>query len=210
MPTPGILILSAPSGAGKTSLSRALVQNREDAGFTVSHTTRPQRPGEVDGQDYHFVDLDQFQQMVQEGQFVEHAKVFGNFYGTSMASIQALVDADRHAILEIDWQGARKIREQYPNARSVFIMPPSRQTLEKRLRHRKQDSDSVITQRMWEADSVMSHAHEYDVIIVNEHFDHALEKLNHEIDALNRYRPSVLDCDLPAPCDSALPRDCDF
>lgn len=178
MQSPGILILSAPSGAGKTSLARALVENRDDAGLTVSHTTRPRRPGETDGKDYHFVDHDRFRQMIHDGLFVEHAEVFGNCYGTSLAAIRILTDAGRHAILEIDWQGARNVRREYPGARSVFIMPPSREALERRLRDRGQDSDAVIAKRMREADSEMGHRQEYDEVIVNEDFAQALDRLN--------------------------------
>ena len=178
MHSPGILILSAPSGAGKTSLSRALVETRNDVGLTVSHTTRPRRPGETDGRDYHFVDHERFRQMVRYGLFAEHAEVFGNYYGTSLATIRDLADAGRHALLEIDWQGARKVRQKYPGARSVFIMPPSREALEQRLRDRGQDSDAVIDRRMREADSEMSHRHEYDRVIVNDDFDRALGDLN--------------------------------
>ncbi len=184
MHSPGILILSAPSGAGKTSLSQALVKARGDAGLTVSHTTRPRRPGETDGRDYHFVDHDRFGQMVRDGLFVEYAEVFGNFYGTSLATIRSLADAGKHALLEIDWQGARKVRRKYPGARSVFIMPPSRDILEQRLRDRGQDSDAVIEKRMREADSEMSHAHEYDTVIVNDDFERALGDLNDMLEGL--------------------------
>ncbi len=184
MHRPGILILSAPSGAGKTSLARALVESRDDAGMTVSHTTRDCRPGEVDGRDYHFVDRARFREMVEGGLFVEHALVFGNDYGTSLAAIQAELDAGRHAILDIDWQGARLVRAAWPAAYSVFIMPPSREALEKRLRDRGQDSDAVIARRMRDADSEMSHKDEYDRIIVNEDFEHALAQLGAVLDAL--------------------------
>ncbi len=189
MNIPGILILSAPSGAGKTSLSWALVNERDDVGLTISHTTRPQRPGEVDGRDYHFVDHDHFHRMIHADQFVEYAEVFGNLYGTSIEAIEALTRTGRHALLEIDWQGARKVREQYPGTRSVFINPPSEATLEQRLRDRRQDSDQVIAKRMRQARSEMSHADEYDVIIVNDDFACALEQLNHAINELNEPIP---------------------
>ena len=184
MQRPGILILSAPSGAGKTSLARSLVASRNDAGLTVSHTTRPQRPGETAGKDYHFVDHLGFEDMIRRNLFVEFAEVFGNYYGTSIESIQAELDAGRHAILEIDWQGARKVREQYPAAYSVFIMPPSREALEKRLRSRGQDSAEVIARRMRAADSEMSHRDEYHRIIVNDDFDRALAELCQVVDGL--------------------------
>lgn len=173
-----ILILSAPSGAGKTSLARALVETREDVGLTVSHTTRPRRPDEVEGKDYHFVSHDKFTQMIRDGLFVEYAQVFGNYYGTSLAAIQTLTDSGLIAILEIDWQGARRVRQKYPEAHSVFIMPPSRKALERRLRNRGQDSDAIIAKRMHEADSEMSHSHEYDTVVVNDDFKYALHSLN--------------------------------
>ena len=185
MRNPGILILSAPSGAGKTSLARALVSSREDVGLTVSHTTRPQRPGEENGRDYYFVDHEEFSRMIREDRFVEHAEVFGNFYGTSVDTINSLLRSGRHALLEIDWQGARRVREKYPASRSVFIMPPSRESLEQRLRARGQDSDAVIAKRMCEADSEMSHKDEYDRIIVNDEFDRALAELRQVLDGLD-------------------------
>ncbi len=197
MHSPGILILSAPSGAGKTSLSRALVQARGDAGLTISHTTRPRRPGETDGRDYHFVDHDRFAQMVRSGLFVEYAEVFGNCYGTSLAAIRSLTDAGMHALLEIDWQGARKVRRMYPGARSVFIMPPSREILEQRLRGRGQDSDAVIEKRMREADSEMSHSHEYDRVIVNDEFDRALGELNDLLETLGHPGRDTQDTRFP-------------
>jgi guanylate kinase len=176
--------LSAPSGAGKTSLARALVAARPDAGLTISHTTRPQRPGETTGVDYHFVDHQTFEEMIRRDLFVEHAEVFGNYYGTSLQAIQAELDAGRNAVLEIDWQGARKVRLRYPAACSVFIMPPSRGALEQRLRSRGQDSDGVIARRMQAADSEMSHRDEYHRIIVNDDFDRALDELNEVLDDL--------------------------
>ncbi len=185
MTNPGILILSAPSGAGKTSLARALVSSRNDVGLTVSHTTRPQRPGEEHGRDYFFVDHEEFSRMIREDRFVEHAEVFGNFYGTSIDAINALLQSGRHAVLEIDWQGARRVRETYPEAHSVFIMPPSREALEQRLRARGQDSDAVIAKRMCEADSEMSHKDEYDQVIVNDQFDRALSELRQALETLD-------------------------
>jgi len=175
--SPAVVILSAPSGAGKTSLARRLVATRPDAALAVSHTTRAQRPGEVDGVDYHFVTKDAFEAMMAAGAFIEHASVFGNHYGTSAAAIDALLSAGKHAILEIDWQGARAVRRQFPDAKSVFVMPPSLDALEHRLRARRQDADAVIARRMRAAQDEMSHKDEYDCIIVNERFDDALAEL---------------------------------
>ena len=174
-----ILIVSAPSGAGKTSLTRAMVAKYDEVGLTVSHTTRDQRPGEVDGVHYHFVEKVEFEQMIDNDQFIEYATVFENYYGTSVPEIQRLLDAGQHAILDIDWQGARKVRQKFPSAISAFIVPPSMDVLEQRLRQRKRDSEEVIARRMKEAESEMSHQDEYEYIIVNDDFDAALEQLTH-------------------------------
>jgi len=168
MDSPGVLIVSAPSGAGKTSLTRALVASRENVGLTVSHTTRPIRPGEESGVHYHFVSHESFEKMVQQGLFVEHATVFGNRYGTSIQAIDERLAEGKHAILEIDWQGARRVRDAFPAAVSVFIMPPSLEALEQRLRDRGQDSENVIANRMQAARSEISHKDEFDQIIVND------------------------------------------
>lgn len=177
--------MSAPSGAGKTSLTQALVTRRNDLGLTVSHTTRAQRPGETDGVHYYFVDHEKFGQMIEDGEFVEHALVFGNRYGTSLAAIEAQLSQGRHAILEIDWQGARRVRQRFPGVMSVFIMPPSLDILEQRLRDRGQDSDVVIERRMQEAQSEMSHREEYDRIIINADFDSALAELGDALATLD-------------------------
>lgn len=175
--SPAVIILSAPSGAGKTSLARRLVARRPDAALAVSHTTRAQRPGETHGVDYYFVDAAAFAAMIAAGRFIEYASVFGNHYGTSADAIEALISRGKHAILEIDWQGARAVRRQFPAAKSVFVMPPSLDALEQRLRARRQDADAVIAERMRAARDEMSHASEYDYIIVNEQFEHALAEL---------------------------------
>ncbi len=174
---PGVLIISAPSGAGKTSLARKLVEKRADTTIAVSHTTRRKRPGERDGVDYYFVDADEFTEMVDNDQFLEHATVFDHRYGTSVAAVEKLVDDGRYAILDIDWQGARNVRRKFPGACSVFVMPPSLEVLEQRLRGRKQDSDEVIARRMRGAMDEMSHKDEFDHILVNDDFDLALEQL---------------------------------
>lgn len=175
--TPDILIISAPSGAGKTSLARALIEQYPQAALAVSHTTRPSRPGEVDGRDYHFVSPSAFDKMVAAGEFVEHARVFDHAYGTSAAALRALTEAGKCVILEIDWQGARRVREAYPLSRSVFVKPPSLAALEERLRKRGQDSDAVIARRLTEAAAEMTHADEYDHVLVNDEFDAALAEL---------------------------------
>ena len=177
MSSPGILILSAPSGAGKTSLARALVSSRENAELTVSHTTRKQRPGEIDGQHYLFVEKGEFEAMITNGDFIEHAVVFDHYYGTSAKSIDTLLLDGKHAILDIDWQGARNVREKFPQAISCFIMPPSLSSLETRLRQRKQDTEAVILRRMRDAKNEMDHKDEYDRVIVNDDFDDALVEL---------------------------------
>lgn len=172
-----LYIISAPSGAGKTSLVDALVRNMHDLKVSVSHTTRPQRPGEIDGTHYHFVDAETFQRMVQAGEFLEHAEVFGNLYGTSKARVLEDLAAGTDVILEIDWQGGQQARLAVPDSVSIFILPPSRSELERRLRSRNQDSDDVIAKRMQEAVKEMSRFREYDYVLVNDTFDYALTDL---------------------------------
>jgi guanylate kinase len=172
-----LYIVSAPSGAGKTSLVDALVRTMHDLKVSVSHTTRPQRPGEIDGTHYHFVDAATFERMAQAGDFLEHACVFGNLYATSRAQVLGNLAAGTDVILEIDWQGGRQVREAIPDSISIFILPPSRDELERRLRGRNQDSDRVIAERMQEAVREMSHFREYDYLVVNDTFDDALTDL---------------------------------
>lgn len=172
-----LYIISAPSGAGKTSLVDALVRSQSDLKVSVSHTTRPRRPGEIDGTHYHFVDVATFQHMVATGEFLEHAEVFGNYYGTSRAQVLASLDAGTDVILEIDWQGGRQVRASVEECVSIFILPPSRGELERRLRGRNQDSNGVIARRMQEAVKEMSHFREYDYVLVNDTFDDALADL---------------------------------
>jgi len=176
--TPGTLyIFSAPSGAGKTSLVTALLQQTPQLVVSVSHTTRQMRPGEQDGTHYHFTDIPTFEKMVAESVFLEHAKVFDNFYGTSQTSIEQQLAAGLDVILEIDWQGARQVRQRMPDAVSVFILPPSREALASRLKGRGQDSDDIIARRMRDAISEMTHYDEYDYIVVNDDFETALAEL---------------------------------
>ncbi len=172
-----LYIISAPSGAGKTSLIQALLQQSDTIEVAVSHTTRTQRAGEVDGKDYHFISVAEFEAMIQQQQFLEYAKVFDNYYGTATANIAELLQT-HDVILEIDWQGARQIRQQWQECLSVFILPPSKQTLLQRLQSRGQDSPDVIQRRMQQAKDEMSHYHEFDYIVVNQDFELALAELH--------------------------------
>ena len=174
----GVLyIVSAPSGAGKTSLVKALLERDPGVGLAISYTTRAPRPGEQDGVHYHFVSPERFAEMVAAGAFLEHAEVFGNRYGTAEASVREQLAGGRDLVLEIDWQGARQVRSRFPGAVSVFILPPSAQTLEERLRGRGQDSDAVIAGRMARAREEMAHYPEYDYLVVNDRFEAALGEL---------------------------------
>lgn len=172
-----LFIVSAPSGAGKTSLVKALLERDQGLSLAVSFTTRAARPGEQDGVHYRFVGKDEFLRMVGAGEFLEHAHVFGNRYGTAVATVRSELDRGRDLLLEIDWQGARQVRERFPFAVSIFVLPPSARALEQRLRGRGQDSDAVIAGRMAEARSEMSHYGEYDFLVVNDVFDTALDEL---------------------------------
>lgn len=172
-----LYIISAPSGAGKTSLISELLKSIEDLEVSVSHTTRDMREGEVDGKHYHFVSTDEFELGITDGLFLEHANVFGNYYGTSRSSINERLAAGVDVILEIDWQGAQQIREIEPDVRSIFILPPSVQELENRLQKRNQDSDEVIRRRVAQAKEDVTHYIEYDHVIINDDFEVALDNL---------------------------------
>lgn len=172
-----LYIVSAPSGAGKTSLVRALLERLDAIQVSVSHTTRPMRPGEIDGTNYHFVDVATFERMIAQADFFEHARVFDNYYGTSRPAVQALIEAGQDVILEIDWQGARQAREKMPEAVSVFVLPPSREALYERLSTRGTDDALVIARRMRDAVSEMSHFDEYSHIVINDDFDTAVTQL---------------------------------
>jgi guanylate kinase len=169
--------VSAPSGAGKTSLVNALIQQCQDLRVSVSHATRPMRPGEQDGVNYHFVDEQHFLEMLGREEFLEHARVFGNLYGTSRVWVEQQLDAGIDVILEIDWQGAQQVKRLLPETRAIFIMPPSREALEQRLDSRGQDERAIIEARMAEAVEEMSHYTDGDYLVVNDDFDQALREL---------------------------------
>jgi guanylate kinase len=172
-----LFIVSAPSGAGKTSLVKALIESTSDVVVSISHTTRSMRPGEVDGEDYFFITCKKFLQMIKQNEFLEYAKVFDNFYGTAQYSVEKQLKQGLKVILEIDWQGADQVRERIPGTQSIFILPPSKAELEKRLRARGQDSEEIIARRMRDATSEISHFAEFDFIVLNNDFDQALQDL---------------------------------
>ncbi|MDG1388004.1 MAG: guanylate kinase [Halioglobus sp.] len=169
--------VSAPSGAGKTSLVAALIERTEALRVSVSHTTREKRPGEENGVNYHFVDEGSFLAMLEKAEFLEHAKVFGNLYGTSQPWVQDQLTQGTDVILEIDWQGAAQVKHLLPNTKAIFILPPSRLTLLQRLTTRGQDNSNTIEGRMAEAVEEMSHYIESDFLVVNDDFDQALAQL---------------------------------
>ena len=172
-----LYVISAPSGAGKTSLVTALANLLPDVVVSVSHTTRSMRVGEIDGKDYFFTTVETFTRMADQGEFLEYAKVFNNFYGTLKSSTQKQLNQGLNVILEIDWQGAAQVRARMENSISVFILPPSMTELEDRLRNRGQDSDEIIARRMRDARNEISHFNKFDFIILNDDFGHALQEL---------------------------------
>ena len=172
-----LFIFSAASGTGKTSLAHGLMKRVRDLAFSVSHTTRAPRPGETHGVHYYFVNPAEFERMAAAGEFLEHAQVFGNRYGTSRKVIEDLFKEGKSVILDIDWQGARAIKAKMPEAVSIFILPPSRAALAERLNGRAQDAPEVIDRRMAEATAEMSHYREYDQVVVNDDFEAALADL---------------------------------
>ena len=172
-----LYVIAAPSGAGKTSVVKAVLDRDPTLRVSISHTTRKPRPHERDGEHYHFVSIDEFKRLVSADAFLEHAQVFDNFYGTGRAGVEALRSAGHDVILEIDWQGARQVRKAQPDCTSIFILPPSRPALETRLRNRKTDSDTVITRRLQDSIADMSHYAEFDRVIVNEDFETAVTQM---------------------------------
>jgi guanylate kinase len=182
MPSGRLYVVAAPSGAGKTSLVKALMEREPRIQFSVSYTTRKPRSTEIPGRDYHFVSPERFETMVANGEFLEHAKVFDNSYGTGVRTVQEALANGEQLLLEIDWQGARQVRARLPEAVSIFILPPSRRALEQRLRGRSTDSDQVIQRRLRDADNDLSHWNEFDYVVVNDNFDQALEDLQAIVD----------------------------
>lgn len=172
-----LYVVSAPSGGGKTSLVRALSKSEPGMVVSVSHTTRRRRPSERDGVDYHFVEPETYERMAAAGEFLEHARVFDQYYATAHAAVEQELARGHDVLLDIDWQGARQVRAAIPETVSVFILPPSRAELERRLRSRAQDSDVVIAERMQAAVEEMSHYDEYDYLMINDHFEQALADL---------------------------------
>src|SRR6202140_4434668 len=168
-----LFVISAPSGAGKTSLVGRLLAARPGLTVSVSHPPRKPRPTEVEGREYHFVTPGQFQELIRQNAFLEHAQVFGNYYGTGAAQVRDKLAAGNDVLLEIDWQGARQVRRAMPDSTSIFILPPTRAALEQRLRERRTDSAETIARRLADASTDMSHYNEFDFVVVNDQFDKA-------------------------------------
>ena len=178
MNTACLFTISAPSGAGKTSLLKALREKMQNSvAVSVSHSTRSIRQGEIDGVDYHFVSLEVFEGMVRDDAFLEHARVFDNYYGTARESVEKLLESGKHVILEIDWQGARQVKEKMPETVCIYILPPSREVLEQRLNDRATDDRKTIERRMMEADNEMSHYGDAEYLVINQDFEKALYAL---------------------------------
>jgi guanylate kinase len=200
MPSPRLFVISAPSGAGKTSLVKALLERLPELRVSTSHTTRPARTNEVEGREYFFVDNAGFDRLVAAGAFLEHARVFDNQYGTSRQQLEGKLAAGHDVILEIDWQGARQVRAAMPDCRSIFILPPSTEALRRRLTNRQTDSAAVIERRLADAVSDMSHFREFDYVVVNDDFERAVADLERIIqgrgESLVSTRP---DLDLVTP-----------
>ena len=172
-----LFVIAAPSGAGKTSLVQALLQRKPDLHVSISYTTRRMRPTEQPGREYHFISVPDFQQLVAQGQFLEYAQVFDNFYGTGRRPVETELAGGNSVVLEIDWQGARQVRKSMPECVTVFVLPPSRRALEDRLRNRRTDSEEVITRRLKDAVGDMSHWDEFDYVVVNDEFERAVGDL---------------------------------
>jgi guanylate kinase len=172
-----LFVIAAPSGAGKTTLVKAMVDRNPELEFSISYTTREKRVNEVEGKDYFFVDEDKFQALKKKGELLESALVFDNHYGTSRSQVEQQLANGKHVILEIDWQGARQVRESKPDCVTIFILPPSRHELERRLRDRKTDSEAVIKRRLRDANGDMSHWSEFDYVIIKDNLDSAVSEL---------------------------------
>jgi guanylate kinase len=195
MATGRLYVVAAPSGAGKTSLVKALMTREPQLRFSVSYTTRKPRANEVDGRDYHFVTHERFVDMVERGEFLEHAQVYDNYYGTGLRAVQDALSQGELLLLEIDWQGARQVRARLPEARSIFILPPTREALELRLRARSTDSEAVIRRRLQDAARDIAHWTEFDYAVINDRFERAVEELlaivHERGDALSASRTEV-------------------
>ena len=190
-----LYVVSAPSGAGKTSLVKALMEREPGLRFSVSYTTRPPRANEVEGRDYHFITPEEFRRMIDRGEFLEHAQVFDNFYGTGRAAVRTALTAGQRLLLEIDWQGARQVRASMPAAHSIFILPPTRRALEERLTARSTDSPEVIQRRLKDAQRDIAHWIEFDYVVINDRFEQAVVDFQAIVrekgDALRGSRPEV-------------------
>ena len=173
-----LFIIAAPSGCGKTSLVEALIKKTKNLCVSVSHTTRPPRPDEINGINYYFISIYEFKEMIKQNAFVEHAMVFDNHYGSSSQLIREKLDEGLNVILEIDWQGARQVKENMPNSISIFILPPSKEALLGRLQQRAQDDETTINKRMSDAQNQMRHFNEFDYLIINDDFSRALNDLS--------------------------------
>jgi guanylate kinase len=190
-----LFVIAAPSGAGKTSLVKALVARTPGLHVSISHTTRPRRPTEADGREYYFVTESQFQKLLAEGRFLEHARVFDNYYGTGRENVEKLLAAGTDVVLEIDWQGATQVRAAMPECKTIFVLPPSRRALDERLHNRATDSNEVIERRLRDAVSDMSHWKEFDYVVINDSFDQAVTDLTRVMtgqgEDLRATRPSL-------------------
>jgi guanylate kinase len=196
MPPGRLYVVAAPSGAGKTSLVKALMEREPRIQFSVSYTTRRPRPNEIPGRDYHFVSQERFQEMLANDEFLEHAQVFDNCYGTGVRTVREALSNGEQLLLEIDWQGARQVRSRIPQAVSIFILPPSRTALEQRLKARSTDSDQVIQRRLRDAADDLGHWREFDYVVINDQFEQAIEDLQAIVDdrgnLLKAARPEVV------------------
>ncbi len=192
-----LYVVSAPSGAGKTSLVKALMEREPHIRFSVSYTTRKPRPNEIPGRDYHFVSMERFTEMIAQQEFLEHAQVFDNCYGTGVRAVEEALANGEQLLLEIDWQGARQVRARLPEARSIFILPPTRTALEQRLKGRSTDSETVIRRRLQDAAQDLTHWPEFDYVVINDRFETALEDLQAIVEdrgsPFTAQRPEVVD-----------------